>query len=266
MRNITCVSLAVAAAIPALVLAQQPLRIDKISVSPPATVSTIEIDKGQPSRLAWSPDGSELYIQTLEGSFADYQAQRGKFRLEHVLVPAGDGKQKKLDAEPEWVAAYWTAKSFRHAPGTPSLSIELKTEQRQETTTSVPRGGDLAKGGTGGDGGTSAGDAGAAAYNRQTVTEHSYRLLGQSFGLFTNSVVVHGLTFGWGPAGANAIAFTTQKGSRIVVMDDRGTTKEIPDSANSLLPAWSPDGRRVAWLQKDGRKKFQVQVISLLPM
>jgi hypothetical protein len=211
--------------------------------------------KGEPSRLAWSPDGAELYVQTLEGGFG-----RPDAKLRHYIFNAATGAREDRQVEPEWASAYWTAKSGQASPDQPALRIELKSEQRREQTTSVPRGGDLARGGTSIGTGTSADDGLTAAYNSQSVTVHSMLLKGETVGEFVNSVIVPGLTFGWGPAGSRLIAYAAQKTGRVVVMDDRGGKQEIPGSKDAILPAWSADGRRLAWLQKNGRGKFVLQV------
>ena len=50
------------------------------------------------------------------------------------------------------------------------------------------------------------------------------------------------------------------KSGRVVVMDDKGVKKEVGGTEAAMLPAWSPDATRLAWLQKDGRRKFDLQV------
>ena len=241
--------------------AQGPLRVQNLKVSAPAKVAMLDMGrlKGEPSRLAWSPDGSELYVQTLEGTFGQPNA-----KLRHYVFAFSNGTKKDVDAEPAWATQYWVAKSGQASPDDPRLKIELKTEKRQQRTTSVPMGGDLARGApTTGDVGTSAGDAGAAAYGAQTVTVHVMQLKGTTIGEFINSVIVPGLTFGWGPKGSKAVAFTAEKSGRIVVMDEEGGKQEVAGSSDALLPAWSPDGARLAWLQKDGRRTFVLQVANV---
>jgi hypothetical protein len=46
-------------------------------------------------------------------------------------------------------------------------------------------------------------------------------------------------------------------------MDQQGVRKEIDGSSEAVLPAWSPDGSRIAWLQRDGRKKFVLQASNV---
>ena len=239
--------------------AGQTLRADSLRFTEPATVVEIDLGKlkGQPSRLAWSADGSQIYLQTLEGAFG-----RSDAKLRHYVFATANGAKQDLQAEPEWAAEYWVAKSGQAAPAG-SLKIELKSEQRQERTTSAPMGGDLARGGSSIATGAAANDGVAAAYTSQTVPVHSMLLKGEVVGEFVNSVIVPGLTFGWSPEGTGAIAFAAQKSGRIVVMDEQGNTREVPGSKDASLPAWSPDGGRLAWLQKEGRRTFLLQVVRV---
>ena len=240
-------------------VASQAFRADSLRFTEPATVVEIDLEtlKGQPSRLAWSADGSQLYLQTLEGAFGKPDA-----KLRHYLFATTNGAKQDLQGEPEWAAEYWVAKSGQAAPAGP-LKIELKSEQRRERTTSVPMGGDLARGGTTVATGTAANDGVAAAYTSQTVPVHSMLLKGEVVGEFVNSVIVPGLSFGWSPKGTSAIAFAAQNSGRIVVMDEQGHKQEVPGSKDAILPAWSQDGGRLAWLQKDGRRTFLLQVVRV---
>jgi dipeptidyl aminopeptidase/acylaminoacyl peptidase len=240
---------------------QPPLRVDALKFSTPTKVAELDMGKlkGEPSRLAWSPDGSQLYVQTLEGAFGQPSA-----KLRHYVFTVSDGTKKDLQAEPEWAAQYWTRKSGQASPDDGRLKIELKTERRQQRATSVPMGGDLARGApTTAETGTSAGDAGAAAYGSQTAIAHVMQLKGTTIGEFINSVIVPGLTFGWGPTGSKAIAFAAEKSGRVVVMDEESGKREVAGSKDAILPAWSPNGARLAWLQKDGRRTFVLQVADV---
>ncbi|HUF23713.1 MAG TPA: hypothetical protein VMN81_06255 [Vicinamibacterales bacterium] len=252
---------AVLALVPAAAFAQAPVRAQALTIAEPATLATIDLNdvKGQPSRLAWSSDGSELYFQTIEGPFG-----KADSKPRHYVFTVATGARTSVDAEPEWAAQYWTAKSWKASPDPSApLEIELKSDQRIERTTSVPRGGDMARGGTSTSMGTSSEDGMKAAYNAQTVFTNSMVLKGEVVGRFENSVIVPGLTFGWGPPGSRAIAFAAQKSGRIVVMDAEGGKREIAASKDALLPAWSPDGRKLAWLQKDGRRTLLLKVSGI---
>jgi len=244
-----------------MAVAQAPLRARSVAFTQPAQVAALDMGKlkGEPARLSWSPDGRQLYLQTLEGRFGQPNA-----KLRHYVLALADGSTKDLDAEPGWASQYWTMKSAQSSPDDPTLKIELKTEQRRQRTTSAAMGGDLARGApVTGDVGASAGDAGAAAFGAQSVTAHVMRLKGATIGEFINSVIVPGLTFGWGPKGSRAIAYIDEKDGRVIVMDAEGDRRDVSGSGNALLPAWAPDGTRLAWLQQDGRRTFVLQVVNV---
>jgi hypothetical protein len=234
--------------------AQGPPRADDLRFSKPSSLARLDMQKlqGEPSRLAWSFDGTELYLQTLEGGFG-----RPNVTLHHYLVDAATGAIREAPIEPEWAEAYWTDKSGQNSPDDPPLRIELKTERRKERTTSLPGGGGLARGGT----------TPAITENdelsilaQQTVPLITLVFGGEVVGHFVNTVLVPGLTYGWGPMGARIMAFSAQNSGRVVVMDDRGRKQEIGGSKHAILPAWSPTGDRLAWLEKDGRRRFKLQI------
>ena len=77
---------------------------------------------------------------------------------------------------------------------------------------------------------------------------------------FVNTVIVPGLTYGWAPEGTKLIAYAAQKTGRVVVMDASGSKKEVPGSKEAILPAWSQDLGRLAWLQKQGRRVWELRV------
>jgi hypothetical protein len=235
-------------------VAQGPPRVDSLRFSKPSGLARLDMQKlgGEPSRLAWSFDGEELYLQTLAGGFGKPNATS-----QHYIIDAGTGAVREVRIEPEWAAQYWLAKSGQNSPDDPPLRIDLQTERRQERTTSLPGGGGLARGAPTPQ--ITENDE-LSILARQTVPLITLLFHGEVVGQFVNSVLVPGLTYGWGPMGAKIIAFAAQKTGRLVVIDDQGQKKEIAGSKDALLPAWSPDGDRIAWLEKDGRRRFKLQI------
>ena len=259
-KRITIVALTLT--LPALAAAQAKLKVGKLTPGTPAQIGEIDTDriKGQPSRLAWSADGSELYVQMMDGEFG-----RPGAKLSHHVFKLADKSRKEAPVEPDWASAYWTEKSDQASPDSPAFKIELKSETRTERTVAAPMGGDLARGGgVGGDGGSaSSGDAIAAAHNQQRVPVHTMMLHGQIVGEYINSVIVPGQTFGWGPTGSHVIAYSAHKSGRLVIMDGKGARQEVDGTKDVVFPAWSPDGSRLAWLEKDGRKKYVLKTAKV---
>ena len=239
---------------------QSALSVGSVTLGAPTTIAAIDMTKlkGAPSRLAWSPDGQQIYLQTIEGPFQSPKSVR------HYEINVADGKVKDLQAEPDWFFAYWAVKSHKSSPDLPGEEIGLTSDTRVEKTTSVPRGGDLARGGVDtGSTGSSSDDAISAAQNSQSVVVHTMTLHGQAIGRFTNSVIVPGLTFAWGPKGSKAIAYVEPDGGKVVLMDPAGKRQTIGGTKDALLPMWSQDATQLAWLQKDGKKSFELKVAKI---
>ena len=237
----------------------------KITVSAETTIAAVDAGKmkGDLTRLAWSPDGASFYFQSVD------RDDRGNVTFRHYLFAPAAPQPKSTDQEPPWAAACWTKKSAQSAPGLASLKIAIDQQQRRVSSTAAPTGGDMAKGGTGatggasgGAGGSSVGDATGAAFGSQSASVVLLKLKGEVIGEFVNAPALPGTTFGWGPNASGLIVFTGADG-RLVIMDAEGRKQVVPGGKAASFPGWSDDGTRIVFLEKPGRKKFNLQAITV---
>lgn len=247
----------------ALVQMASPVAIDLDAVARATPTVVVEIDggrwKGDPRRLAWSPDGKTIYLQWVEGP----DPRRAK--VTHALVALETKQVRRIDAEPDWAGAYWRWKSAQAAPGAPALKIEVEQRTEAVTATATPMGGDLARGGTNpGTAGVSVDEVSGTYNQRQMVTVFELRLRGQSLGVWKNEAVVPGLTFGWAPATLGPlIAFVSADG-RLALLAGAGGTRTIEATREARLPAWNDAGTALAWLSKSGRRTWSLLLLPVV--
>jgi len=224
-----------------------------IQIGAPARLTTIEV-KGEPTQLSWSADGAQLAIQTGE------RDKVGMMRNPRFYVlSAADGKLSNVPASPDWADKYWTWKSYQFAPWSPALGIDIKSDRKTISATSAPMGGSLAKGG-GADAtaGTTMDDAVSAKTQSQILNVVTLSLMGETIGYFEGVQFMPGFTFGWAPKEVAAIAYVNSSG-HLAVMDKDKNKLQVESTKGVLLPAWSVDGGRIAFMQKAG-KKFEVYI------
>lgn len=226
--------------------APQAFDVSAITLKP---VSVIDLDlgrlKGELRQIGWSPDGSQLYIQTVKGN-------PPKEKFHHYIVGSEGGALVPAEAPPEWAQAYWAFKSDKNAPGIPALEIDAKPVRE---TTKIGTGS-----GRPGTSTTSLADANenaAMAGEGQTGTTWRFTLLDETIGEFKDTRPIPGLTFSWGPRRSGTIAFTDRDG-RLVFLDQSKHRHVAPNVRDAILPAWSDDGSRIAYAVKQGRKKYQL--------
>jgi len=235
-----------------------------VQVSAPALISTIDGGrlKGEPTQLAWSPDGRTLFLQTSE------RDTTGMLRNpRYFVMSASNGKPEPVDAPPPWVAEYWTWKSNKFAPGSKTFAVEVKEDYRKAVATSSPMGGAMAKGSVAGDpggGGTSAEDVASHAAQTQALHVFSLTLNGETVGEFVNQQFLPGYTFGWSPQSLGMVAYGNQA-ARLALMDQHGQKLQVDSTKNVILPAWSSDGSKIAFLQRAGKNKFELYIVTVTP-
>jgi len=232
-----------------------------VQISTPSLVTTIDAGKlkGEPTQLAWSPDASQLFLQTNE---RDERQMITKPR--YYVISAADGKVSSADAPPAWASDYWTWKSNRFAPGSTTFGIDIKQGEQKLSATSSPMGGDLARGGVDTGTGSSAGDVAAARAQQQSQNVFTLTLKGETVGEFVGTQFLPGYTFGWAPKELGMIAYANRSG-RLAVMDQDGNKQQVESTKNVLLPAWSLDGTKIVFLQRNGKSKYDLFIAAVKP-
>ncbi len=180
----------------------------------------------------------------------------------HYLFSMAGGAMQAGDAAPEWAADYWAFKSDRFAPGMESVSIDV--EQKVENLkfgTGSAGALDRSSNPIGADNVSAASNVEKAAES-QHVNVVRLKVYDRVIGEFQNMQATPGLTFGWGPDASGAIAYTDLDG-RLFLLDRFQHHRGVEGVRDAILPAWSSDGRRLAWLRKTGRKKYALTYVEL---
>jgi len=239
-------------------ISSSPLDVTAIAVGAPTRVADLDLGKlkGELRRLSWSPDGTKMCVQTADG---DKPADK----VHVYIVTVEGGGIADVDREPDWAWSYWAFKSDRYAPGLPL--IEIAVEQKTENVkTGMGSAGGAERGSDPSGGGNLNGAENVQRAAESGEHENVVRLtvFGSVIGQFVNTRPLPGLTFGWGPERAAAIAFVDSEG-RLYLLDSLGHKRAISGVKDALLPAWTTDGSRLAFLQKTGRRKYALMTISL---
>jgi hypothetical protein len=232
-----------------------------LTFSAPTAVAQLDTGKldGEITRLAWATDGSQIY---LEASKAD---RFGNVQHRHYVLTLGDKAPRRVEAAPAWVASYWRWKSSPSSPGSADFHITVDSQQKTFQGVATPMGGELARGGTdSGARGPSMTDMAAAARTRQNATAVQLRAAGHLIGEWVNEPVQPGLTFGWAPASVGVLSFVDRdKHDSLMVLDETGHVRAVDGTQDALLPAWSNDGTKLAFLKRDGKKRYVLEVIDV---
>lgn len=247
---LACTALVARQASPERPAQQPPHLVGEIEVRSPAVLTLLDTDMrgGQPTRLAWSPDATELYVRM---SRTD---RWGNERNRHFLIAVTDGGVKEVDQEPTWAATSWTAKSSLVAPGAPDLHIamEVRNEHRSATGANPFHGRASLEPAT----------PGVSALQRQSVRTTTLTLKGHLLGRFENVPAVPGMTYGWGASGSGLLAYSDDE-RRLFLLDREGHRRAVAATREAWLPAWSPDLSRLAILDRAAKNKYEVKVFEV---
>ena len=73
-----------------------------------------------------------------------------------------------------------------------------------------------------------------------------------------------GTSYSWSPYAMGALAFIDRRGV-LVIVDKNGRKHEVKGARGNIsLPAWSPDGASVAYLEKSGRG-YDLKIVDVYP-
>ncbi|MBP1636700.1 MAG: hypothetical protein H6Q10_3274 [Acidobacteria bacterium] len=236
--------------------ASQPPGPPALSFSAPRAVCEVDLGKlkGSPSRLSWGAPEGRLYFRTVETD--RFYNERAR----HYLLPLGGGQPEPTDGEPVGSSSYWAWKSGPVAPGVPDLRFDVDSREENKTATGSTKEATGMPNPFRSDPTSSQVASDYASMQRVATT--TLRLNGQLIAETTNQPLIPGLTFGWGPAPSGLLAYADGK-KRLVVIDRDGRKVEVPGAADVLLPAWSPNGKQIAYLQKKGGKKYAVMIVDV---
>jgi hypothetical protein len=220
-------------------------------LSEPATWAELDVDKvkGRPAQLAWSDDENTLYLQVVDGTTPD------TIKYRHYLIEKG-GAPAAVDRQPAWAQTYWKWKSAKRFFGDPVLTIEVDTTRelvddlRDRHTAYL----------------NSEKKAPATLESKQAGearVRHRLMLKGHIVGDFVDEEIFPGYTFSWSPEALRMIAFRSPDG-RLTIMNAEGETEVAGNAKDVWLPSWSESGDRIAYLERSGRKKFTLRVMTAL--
>lgn len=233
----------------------------QLSIAAPQPVADLDAGKlkGDLARLAWSDDRSEFYVQTIE------RDRTGNPKaVHHYLVSTSSRSVKDAAGEPPWAAQYWQWKSAQASPAAPAFRISVEERTETKRAVAAPTGGDLARGGTPDPtAGSTLSDAASAADTMQTAHIYALKVKTETIGEWTNAAVTPGTNFTWAPAPLRLLAFARRDGGSIVILDPSGAKQELAGTKGALLPAWSSDGRRLAWIERKDRKTYQLMMADV---
>jgi len=246
----------------ALTLASpQPTSTSTITLDSPRAVVQVDSGnlKGEPLRLSWSPDGSELYLMSADrDKVGNIRSSRG------FIIALAKGSLKSVDQEPDWASKYWAWKAGQSSPAAPAFRITVSQDQRSVRSVAAPTGGALARGGTADPaGGTTITDAASAASTMQVEHVYTLKARGEIIGEWVNQSVVPGLNFGWAPPPRQLLVFARLDGGPLVALDNQGRRTQLQGADKALLPAFSDDGTKLAWLERTDKKHYALTIANV---
>jgi hypothetical protein len=101
-----------------------------------------------------------------------------------------------------------------------------------------------------------------AAQNEAGSVTRTLTLKGETIGRYVDQPLVPGMTFGWSPTTLHAVAYAKTDG-HLAIFDFDKVPVDVGGTKAVLLPAWSPDGSSIAYLQKTGRRDYVLSTVAV---
>lgn len=235
--------------------------VGTLTLSAPRVALEIDAGKlqGDPARLAWGPEGA-MYLRVSQiDRWANERSKHYQLVLPAASSAASAPRTGSLEGEPAWASSYWLWKSASFAPGNPDLKFDVDVQVGLKTATASLRDQGLSQ--SGGD--PSRPRIQSDVESAQQVRTTTVKLKGQVIAELVNQSFVPGFTFGWAPSPMGILAYVDAK-KRLTLVDREGRTREVPGATDALLPAWSPDGRQIAYLAKKDKKKYDLMIVDVV--
>jgi len=202
-----------------------------------ASIEPAAVDQGTISELVW--DGQELIVMVAVPRAGGHDAR--------FFALAGPGVQlRRLDVPPASHEDYWSAKASRISPT--GLGRIVKASDAQ-----LPM-------------------MGVGSLEQRLDNAADFGSTARTFDVRLNSLLLHsakerdpydGEVWAWSPAEQNQIAYVDGKGDLWVARAD-GTHPERLLEGSFSLPAWSLDGRAIAVVERNARKKrWDVYIVTV---
>ena len=202
-----------------------------------ATISGKVLAGGLVTGLGW--DGGTLIIQTAA-------MQKGEPKAHYFAVPGRGMELRALDGLPSAVESYWKKKASRKSPtglGTIALVSGSKlpmygiASQEKRFADAMDMGG--------------------------SQISHEFRIRDLVIHRRRDTAPYDGEVWSWSPAEVNRVAYTDEKGDLWIANAD-GRNPERLLKGHFTLPAWSDDGRVLAFAERKGDgSKWEVSVVHL---
>ena len=225
----------------------KPVNVKALTAGKDKVIATYRDKRGHhPVMLSWSPDNSTLFVYAeLLSQIAEKSVRvLGKADFS---IPATGGEFKEEKERPAWVKEYWDRKSA--LVSSDGAQVKKEASSRMEEVYTLA-GKEIGRPWYSHFGSQAAMDK---HLNRSSALRSRLSRGGavQTEKAPKVDIFYPGMTYSWSPPGGNAIVYYDD--FKVYVMSDEGKEKKTIASGDLYLPAWSNDGKKVAFIRVNDR-------------